>query len=104
MTLPKIKWGLLYGVIMCNARAMGEFGAVSVVSGHIRGHDQHDAAARRNSVQRIPVRGRVCGGVAADVARAGDLDRQTAIGGRTPRELPGTPSEPEPITAGREAA
>jgi sulfate transport system permease protein len=37
ITLPKIKWGLLYGVILCNARAMGEFGAVSVVSGHIRG-------------------------------------------------------------------
>ena len=36
MTLPNIKWGLLYGVILCNARAMGEFGAVSVVSGHIR--------------------------------------------------------------------
>ncbi len=36
-TLPSIKWGLLYGVILCNARAMGEFGAVSVVSGHIRG-------------------------------------------------------------------
>jgi sulfate/thiosulfate transport system permease protein len=37
ITLPKVKWGLLYGVIICNARAMGEFGAVSVVSGHIRG-------------------------------------------------------------------
>lgn len=37
VTLPKIKWGLLYGIILCNARAMGEFGAVSVVSGHIRG-------------------------------------------------------------------
>jgi sulfate transport system permease protein len=37
VTLPKIKWALLYGVILCNARAMGEFGAVSVVSGHIRG-------------------------------------------------------------------
>ncbi len=37
VTLPGIKWGLLYGVILCNARAMGEFGAVSVVSGHIRG-------------------------------------------------------------------
>ena len=36
ITLPKIKWGLLYGIILCNARAMGEFGAVSVVSGHIR--------------------------------------------------------------------
>jgi sulfate transport system permease protein len=37
VTLPKIRWGLLYGIILCNARAMGEFGAVSVVSGHIRG-------------------------------------------------------------------
>lgn len=38
VTLPSIKWGLLYGIILCNARAMGEFGAVSVVSGKIRGH------------------------------------------------------------------
>ncbi len=38
VTIPNIKWGLIYGVILCNARAMGEFGAVSVVSGHIRGH------------------------------------------------------------------
>jgi sulfate transport system permease protein len=37
ITLPKAKWGLRYGVVRCNARAMGEFGAVSVVSGHIRG-------------------------------------------------------------------
>ncbi len=37
VTLPNIKWGLMYGLILCNARAMGEFGAVSVVSGHIRG-------------------------------------------------------------------
>jgi sulfate/thiosulfate transport system permease protein len=37
VTLPNIKWALLYGVLLCNARAMGEFGAVSVVSGHIRG-------------------------------------------------------------------
>jgi len=37
ITLPNVKWGLLYGMILCNARAMGEFGAVSVVSGHIRG-------------------------------------------------------------------
>jgi len=37
ISLPKVKWGLFYGVILCNARAMGEFGAVSVVSGHIRG-------------------------------------------------------------------
>ena len=38
VTLPNIRWGLLYGIILCNARSMGEFGAVSVVSGHIRGH------------------------------------------------------------------
>ncbi|HCH78800.1 MAG TPA: sulfate ABC transporter permease subunit CysW, partial [Pseudomonas sp.] len=37
ITLPNIKWGLIYGVVLCTARAMGEFGAVSVVSGHIRG-------------------------------------------------------------------
>jgi sulfate transport system permease protein len=37
VTLPNIRWGLLYSVLLCNARAMGEFGAVSVVSGHIRG-------------------------------------------------------------------
>jgi sulfate transport system permease protein len=37
ITLPNVIWGILYGVILCNARAMGEFGAVSVVSGHIRG-------------------------------------------------------------------
>ena len=37
MTLPNIRWGLLYGVLLCNARAMGEFGAVAVVSGHVRG-------------------------------------------------------------------
>ena len=38
ITLPNVKWALLYGVLLCNARAMGEFGAVSVVSGKIRGH------------------------------------------------------------------
>jgi sulfate transport system permease protein len=37
VTLPNIRWGVLYGVLLCNARAMGEFGAVSVVSGHVRG-------------------------------------------------------------------
>jgi sulfate transport system permease protein len=37
VTLPNVKWGLLYGVLLCNARAMGEFGAVTVVSGNIRG-------------------------------------------------------------------
>ena len=58
VTLPNIKWSLLYGVILCNARAMGEFGAVSVVSGHIRGSDEYDAAACRNSIQRVQRRRR----------------------------------------------
>ena len=58
VTLPNIRWALLYGVLLCNARAMGEFGAVSVVSGHIRGADQHHAAAGRDPLQRVPVRRR----------------------------------------------
>ncbi len=77
VTLPNVKWGLLYGIVMCNARAMGEFGAVSVVSGHIRGHYRHDAALRRDALQRIQIRGRVRGRVTADPARAGDAGRQT---------------------------
>src|SRR5205807_4817513 len=40
VTLPSVKWGLIYGIILCNARAMGEFGAVSVVSGHIIRHTE----------------------------------------------------------------
>ncbi len=67
VTVPNIKWGLIYGVVLCTARAMGEFGAVSVVSGHIRGGDQHPAAARRDPLQRIQPRGRVrCGEPVAD--------------------------------------
>ena len=76
VTLPKIHWGLLYGVMLCNARAMGEFGAVSVVSGHIRGADQHHAAARRDSLQRVQLRRRLRGGLAADPAGAGDAGDQ----------------------------
>ena len=49
VTLPNIKWGLLYGVLLCNARAMGEFGAVSVVSGHIRGKTNDHAARTSKS-------------------------------------------------------
>ena len=72
ITLPNVKWALLYGVILCNARAMGEFGAVSVVSGHIRGQTNTHAAAHRDPLQRIPVRGRVRGRVAARRPGAGD--------------------------------
>ena len=55
VTLPNIKWGLLYGVLLCNARAMGEFGAVSVVSRPYPRPDQHHAAACRGALQRLPV-------------------------------------------------
>ena len=65
VTLPNVKWALLYGVILCNARAMGEFGAVSVVSGHIRGQTNTHAAAHRDPLQRVPVRGGVRGRLAA---------------------------------------
>ena len=71
ISLPKIRWGLFYGVVLCNARAMGEFGAVSVVSGHIRGQNDHRPAARRNAVQRVPTRGRLRGRVAAHAAGRG---------------------------------
>ena len=76
VTLPNIRWGLLYGVILCNARAMGEFGAVSVVSGHIRGHNQHDAAAHRDPVQRLQFRGGVRGRLAVGDAGIGDISGQ----------------------------
>ena len=57
VTLPKIKWGLLYGIILCNARSMGEFGAVSVVSGHIRGETNTlplEVEALYNGYQSVP--------------------------------------------------
>ena len=59
VTLPNIKWALLYGIILTNARAMGEFGAVSVVSGHIRGENQHHPAFGRNLLQRIQLHRRI---------------------------------------------
>ena len=57
VTLPSIRWGLLYGVILCNARAMGEFGSVSVVSGHGQGRDQHAAPARRGPLRGLSILG-----------------------------------------------
>ncbi len=80
VTLPNIKWGLMYGVLLCNARAMGEFGAVSVVSRPRARRDQHHAAADRDSLQRLSMGCGLCGGVAAGAARAGDPDRQDHIG------------------------
>ncbi len=78
VTLPKIRWGLLYGVILCNARAMGEFGAVSVVSGtHPRAHDDH-AAARRDPLQRVQFRRCIRGRLAARAAGDPDAGPQVA--------------------------
>jgi sulfate ABC transporter ATP-binding protein len=72
VTLPNIKWGLLYGVILCNARAMGEFGAVSVVSGHIRGATNTMPLHIEILYNEYQFAGRLRGGVAPDAARAGD--------------------------------
>ena len=85
ITLPKIRWGLLYGVILCNARAMGEFGAVSVVSGHIRGMTNDDAAAGRDPLQRVQLRRGLCRRVGAGAARhrhARDQDVRRVAGGQ----------------------
>ena len=64
-TLPNVKWGLLYGVILCNARAMGEFGAVSVVSGHIRGIPIRSHSMPRSSTTST-IRGGFCHGLVLD--------------------------------------
>ena len=72
VTLPNIKWGLLYGVILCNARAMGEFGAVFVVSGHIAGQTDTMPLRDREAVPGIQHARRVRGRVGAGDARARD--------------------------------
>ena len=72
VTLPNIKWGLLYGVILCNARAMGEFGAVSVVSGHIRGETNTMPLHVEILYNEYNFVGRLRRRFAAGVARAGD--------------------------------
>ena len=70
VTLPNIKWGLLYGVILCNARAMGEFGAVYVVSGHIAGKTDTMPLRVEKLFQEYNLPGAYRGGVAADAAGA----------------------------------
>jgi sulfate transport system permease protein len=84
VTLPNIKWGLLYGVILCNARAMGEFGAVRSSRPHPR-PDQHDSAAHRDPLQRLQFHRRVRGGVAAGAARAGHAGAENLGGHRRER-------------------
>ena len=66
VTLPNIKWGLLYGVVLCTARALGEFGAVSVVSGHIRGQTNTLPLHVEILYNEYNYARRVCGGVAAE--------------------------------------
>ena len=75
VTLPNIKWGLLYGVILCNARAMGEFGAVSVVSGHIRGQTNTMPLHVEILYNEYQFAGGVRRGVAAGAAGAGHAGR-----------------------------
>ncbi len=62
VTLPNIRWALLYGVLLCNARAMGEFGAVAVVSGKIRGQTATMPHHHRDALQRIPLGRRLLDG------------------------------------------
>ena len=77
ITLPNVKWALLYGVLLCNARAMGEFGAVSVVSGKDPRQDQHHAAAGRDSLQRIHADRRICARRAACASCPRDSSRSS---------------------------
>ena len=79
VTLPNIKWGLLYGVILCNARAMGEFGAVYVVSGHIAGQTDTMPLRVEKLFQEYNLPGCVRRGVGADAAGAGDAGRQGVL-------------------------
>ena len=71
----QIRWGLLYGVLLCNARAMGEFGAVSVVSGHIRGLTNTMPLHVEIALQRVQLRRRLRRGLAAGAAGAGHPGR-----------------------------
>ena len=77
ITLPQISWGLMHGVVLLTARAVGEFGAVSVVSGHIRGQTNTAPLACRDPVQRISVRGGVRGFVGAGVVCPGEPGGET---------------------------
>src|SRR5438034_7266872 len=74
VTLPSVKWGLVYGIILCNARAMGEFGAVYVVSGHIAG--QTDTMPLRHSAHLAD---HVVGETAQPVALVGERAVRAAV-------------------------
>ena len=87
VTLPNIKWGLLYGVLLCNARAMGEFGAVSVVSGHIRGLTNTMPLHVEAALQRLQLCRRLCGRLAAGDAGAGHPGLKSLLEWRYADEL-----------------
>jgi sulfate transport system permease protein len=115
ITLPNVKWGLLYGVILCNARAMGEFGAVSVVSGHIRGltntvplqveilYNEYNLAAAFAVASLLTLLALVT--LAVQAAIEWRSHRGSAVGGRRPetRETPAAdPRPPTPVLASQE--
>ncbi len=110
VTLPKVRWGLLYGVILCNARAMGEFGAVSVVSGHIRGLTNTVPLHVEILYNEYNLVGRVRGGVDPDAAGAGDAGREEAHRGAAAQDEPardiarGIAADDRRHAAGRAAA
>ena len=105
VTLPNIKWGLLYGVILCNARAMGEFGAVSVVSGHIRGqtntlplhveilYNEYQSAAAFAVASLLALLALVTLGIKSWVEWRHEREMRRLV------ELPPEPSHPRPATA-----
>ena len=100
VTVPNIKWGLVYGIILCNARAMGEFGAVYVVSGHIAGQTDTMPLRIEKLFQEYNLPGLVRGRLGADAARARDAGRQEpSSSARSRRDRPrraGTRAEPQP--------
>ena len=97
VTLPNVKWSLLYGVILCNARAMGEFGAVSVVSGHIRGVTNTVPLHVEILYGEYAVPGRLRGGLAPLRARARDARREEdARVAAAPRARAAAPPEARP--------
>ncbi len=105
VTLPNIKWGLLYGVILSNARAMGEFGAVSVVSGHIRGqthtlllhvlilYNEYQSAAAFAVASLLALLALVTLGIKSWVEWRHEREMRRLV------ELPPEPSHPRPATA-----
>ena len=101
VTLPNIKWGLLYGVLLCNARAMGEFGAVSVVSGHIRGLTNtmplHVEVLYNDYQLRRRVRGGLAAGAAGHRHPGAQILPRMAVCGRNRRR-------PSPLTERRHVA